>query len=177
MPPCISFLFKLDSNFIWPFLRPEFIFGMYSFRKLAVILERKKNKENRLSKRKTIWFTLPFNLEVNTKIRNSYFLIKIITPPKLCMKNYFRETPKEEENVKNEKIIKTYNRNLLNAQPKINQNKCKCKRLNDCPLSSNCQAKYIVYNAAITGESAQDKVYVDVTERNPSTKFECVLYW
>lgn len=73
MPPSIGFLFKLDSNFIWPFPRPEFILGKYSFRKLVVILERKKNKENKLRKRKTIWFTLPFNLEVITKIKNSYF--------------------------------------------------------------------------------------------------------
>lgn len=73
------------------------------------------------------------------------------------------------------RIIKTYNRNLLNAQPKINQNECRCKWLNDCPLNGKCQAKYIVYNAAITGEGAQDKV--DVTERNPTPKSECVLDW
>ena len=63
-------------------------------------------------------------------------------------------------------IIKKHNRKILEtSKTPSTENKCNCRKKNDCPLKNNCLTSSVVYNANVTTENdTTGKNYIGLTE-------------
>ena len=101
-----------------------------------------------------IWFNPPYNVQVKTNIGKGFFhLLKKHFPPehrlhKICNKNVIKLSYSCTPNMAT--IISAHNKKLLHEpdrKPKALP--CNCRNKTQCPMSSRCREKCIVYKASV----------------------------
>ena len=62
--------------------------------------------------------------------------------------------------------IKKHSRKILEtSKTPSTENKCNCRKKNECPLKNNCLTSSVVYNANVTTENdTTGKIYIGLTE-------------
>ena len=126
-------------------------------------------------KRNIIWFNLPFSKNIATKT-GRYFLNlidKAVPRDHKFHKSFNRNNIKVSyscmPNIKS--AINSHNRKILNPPVNNQSRTCKCISKTDCPLQENCLSKNTLYQADISSENFQTKIYYGISEAKFKTRY------
>ena len=121
-----------------------------TFQKQQNISKVKNNTKNR--KRRIIWFTPLYNLNVSINIGKKFFSLlgkhfpKTHQLHKLFNRNNVKVSYSSLPNFKS--VINGHNKNILNEQEKPSP--CNCRDKTSCPLKGSCQHKNLVYSCKVS---------------------------
>ena len=134
------------------------------------------NYDNNPRKRnRNIWFNPPFSKNVVTKI-GRYFVN--------LLDKHFPQDHKFHKifNKKNIKVsyscmlniksaINSHNRKILHSPVNNQSRTCNCINKTDCPLKEKCLSENALYQADISSENFQTKIYYDISETKFKTRY------
>ena len=129
------------------------------------------NQHNRRQcSRKIIWYNPPFNLQVKANIGKTFFqLLDRNFPPHhqlhkinkntvrisyLCMPNMVSHISSNNKNIIQESMKSQH------PNPKT----CDCQITKNCPLNRNCKQSSVIYQADVTPEIDNERIYIGLTE-------------
>ena len=121
--------------------------------------------KNRQRKRKIIWFNPPFNKNIKNNIGNQFLKLldkhfpKSHRLHKIINKHNVKLSYSCMPNI--ERIIKGHNNKIMNdTNNDNNENKCNCRKKDECPLNNNCLEKNIIYKATVTTNDNTQVEYI-----------------
>ena len=147
------------------------------------MLKYEKNNENnnedptnnrRKRQRKITWFNPPFDMQVKTNIGKAFFRILSDCFPiehplyKIFNKNTIKLSYSCMPNIKN--YIDGHNKLQLKEE-KTNENKCNCRKKEECPLDGKCLEKSLVYQASVNVHNQPTATYIGLTETSFKTRY------
>ena len=119
------------------------------------------NKEQKIRKRKIIWFNPPFSRSVKSNIGRTFLcLLSKHFPQNHTMHKIFnRNTVKISYSCLRNigSIISSHNRNILS--PKQQSFGCNCRVRNECPLNGECQTPSVIYRADVVNDSNDEEKF------------------
>ena len=130
------------------------------------------NQEKRKRRKRNItWYNPPYNCEVKTNIGKTF--LKLIdneftrTHPlrKIFNRNTLKISYSCMSNIK--RIIDGHNKVTMRKSrdaEKTPERKCNCRKPEECPLSGNCLATSVIYQATVTSDNSTKETYVGLTE-------------
>lgn len=127
----------------------------------TMIFKEKTQPKNR--KRKIMWFNPPYSRHVKTNIGRSF--LKIVKKHfnkdhkyyKIFNKNTVKISYSCCPNIGN--IIKGHNSKIINADKKVDQRPCNCRRKESCPMNGSCLATAIIYKADVEYDGIKRSYY------------------
>ena len=122
-----------------------------------------------------IWFNLPFSKNVTTK-RGRYFLNLLDKHfpqdhkfHKIFNRNNINFSYSCMPNIKS--AINSHNRKILHSPVNNQSRTCNCINKTDCPLQEKCLSENTLYQADISSENFQTKIYYDISETKFKTRY------
>ena len=126
-------------------------------------------------KRNILWFNPPFSNNVATKI-GRYFLDLIdkhFPRDRKFDKIFSRKNIKVScscmPNIKS--AINSHNRKFLHPPVNSQSRTCNCIKKTDCPLQEKCLSENTLYQADISSENFQTKIYYGISETKFKTRY------
>ena len=139
-----------------------------------VNIENRNNNRSKNRPRNIIWFNPPYSENVQTNVARSFLSLNDKHFPKahilhkLFNGNNVKVSYSCTSNMAN--IIKHHNAKILrnnNNEP----DKCNFRKKDLCSLDGACLASGIVYRADVTTTSADNKIYIGMTEHTFKTRY------
>jgi len=136
--------------------------------------EKAKNKRTR----NITWYNPPYSCNVKTNIGKLFLKLidseftKVHPLRKICNRNTLKISYSCMSNV--ERIIDGHNKAVLKKQSDTRETpmkKCNCRKPEECPLSGECLAKSIIYQATLTSDNGTRETYVGLTEGAFKTRY------
>ena len=152
--------------------------SIYTKRRKPVTYTVQNSRKNR--QRNIIWFNPPYSMNVQTNIGREFLnLVSKHFPKnhrysKIFNKNNMKVSYSCTDNLQT--IIKKNNRKILEtSKTSSTENKCNCRKKNECPWKNNSLPSSVVYNANVTTDKVKTKIslYVPTLRRNAA--FWCKL--
>ena len=136
-----------------------------------------KPNNTRGRKRNITWYNPPFSKNVATNIGQTF--LKILdeefpashTLHKIFNRNTVKISYSCMTNFK--QIIDGHNKSKLSHRDTTSeQKKCNCQKPSECPMSNNCLAKSVIYQATVkTSDKRPTQTYVGLTENQFKTRY------
>jgi len=132
------------------------------------------NTKTKPRKRKCIYYNPPYCQSVQTNIgklflnlidkhfKKSNVYYKIFN--RKCVKISYSCSP----NIK--ALINSHNNKILN-KPLSDTDPCNCRKKTDCPVKNKCLTKNTIYEAEITPENGDPRIYIGSTRRTFKARF------
>ena len=141
---------------------------IYTERKKPVTQTVQNNLKNR--PRNIIWFNPPYSMNVRTNIGREFLNLfgkhfpKNHWYSKIFNKNNMKVSCSCTGNLQT--IIKKHNRKILEtSKTPSTEDKCNCRKKNNCPLKNNSLTSSVVHNANVTTENVTTgKNYIGLTD-------------
>ena len=126
-----------------------------------------KPKARRVRRKNIIWFNPPFDMNVKTNVAKEFLKLvsKHFPRGSELYKLFNRNTVKISYCTMNNmsSVISAHNAKVLNDDPPT-QDKCNCRKPDECPLNGNCLAESVIYKAAVSAENLPTKYYYGMAE-------------
>ena len=128
-------------------------------------------------RRNITWYNPPYSVNVASNIGRKFLkLLENEFPKEHKLNRIFnRNTVKVSysctRNIKN--IIDSHNKKTLTSnlqQQDVPARKCNCRNSDECPMSGDCLARAIVYQATVTTANGKKETYVGITENTFKTR-------
>ena len=138
-------------------------------------MESNYNNNPRKRNRNIIWFNPPFSKNVATKI-GRYFLNLLDKHfpqdhkfHKIFNRNNIKVSYSCMPNIKS--AINSHNRKILHSPVNNQSRTCNCINKANCPLQEKCLSENTLYQADISSENFQTKIYYGISETKFKTRY------
>ena len=138
-------------------------------------MESNYNNNPRKRNRNIIWFNPPFSKNVATKI-GRYFLNLLDKHfpqdhkfHKIFNRNNIKVSYSCMPNIKS--AINLHNRKTLHSPVNNQSRTCNCINKANCPLQEKCLSENTLYQADISSENFQTKIYYGISETKFKTRY------
>ena len=101
-------------------------------------------------------------------IKQSHRCYRLSQLHKICNKNTIKLSYSCMDNMNN--IIKAHNNKMTNTKPSQENDRCNCRKKEECPLPGKCTTKNIIYEAKVS-TSDNNKTYIGLTANTFKTRY------
>ena len=131
---------------------------------------------SRSRKRNITWYNPPFSKNVATNVGQTFLKILDDEFPAghILHKIFNRNTVKISYSCMSnfKQNIDGHNKSKLSHRAKTPDRKCNCQKPSECPMSKNCLAKSVIYQATVkTSDERPTQTYVGLTENEFKTRY------
>ena len=132
-------------------------------------------RSSKHGKRNIIWFNPPFSKNVAAKIGRYFLNLRDKHFPrdhkflKIFIRNNINSSYSWMPNIKS--AINSHNRKIFHPSVDNQSRTCNCINKTDCPLQKKCFSKNTLYQADISLENFQTKIYYRISEAKLKTRY------
>ena len=132
-------------------------------------------RSSKHGKRNIIWFNPPFSKNVAAKIGRYFLNLRDKHFPrdhkflKIFIRNNINSSYSWMPNIKS--AINSHNRKIFHPSVDNQSRTCNCINKTDCPLQKKCFSKNTLYQADISLENFQTKIYYRISEAKFKTRY------